>query len=384
MRLNISGKSVLVIAGCCCLWGLLGWPVLTHGYENDFLCYYIGGTIARQGRFADLYRPAAQMEVQEQVAPEVKQTRPYVRPPWFAVALAPLTSLSLVYAYIIWVVVMLALSLGLWAWSLIRFGERGLVLAMLFLPTSLGLFFGQDCAVMLAVLCLSYVLWRREKAFVGGMTLGIGLIKPHLLLLFPLWMIFQKRWRMLAGFATAAAILFATSIFLLGTSGFAGYVSLLLHGKTDLGRSPQSMLNIYSVPANFGIESKELNAVLAAAIVGLAAFGLRRGPMWRALGIASAGSLLISPHVFGYDAALLLLPIWLVTSSAASKPSRYSALVLCVPFTFLFTLAPAPLRCIPAVAVLAFFITLVADRSEPEVVQAGKGIQLKAQSSTTA
>jgi hypothetical protein len=64
------------VAGCCLFWAMLGFSFLTNSYKNDFLTFYIGGTIARQGRFADLYRPAAQMQVQELVAPSVKEPRP--------------------------------------------------------------------------------------------------------------------------------------------------------------------------------------------------------------------------------------------------------------------------------------------------------------------
>lgn len=359
--MRVSGTSLVIVAGCWCFWVMLGGPILVHAYKNDFLCYYIGGTIAREGHFADLYRPAAQFKVQQRAAPSVRDPRPYVRPPWFALGLAPLTFLPLVYAYVIWIGMMLVILLGIWAWCLKCFGQYALVLAALFLPSNLGLFFGQDCAVMLAVLCLFFVLSKREKSFVSGMTLGIGLIKPHLLLLFPIWMLLQKRWRMLAGFVVVAVILLTTAVLLLGKTGVVAYQDLLVHGKTELGHSRHTMLNIYSVFVNFGIESQTLNTLLAASIVGLAISGLRRAPAWRAIGIASTGSLLISPHVFGYDAALLLLPIWLVMANSASNASRYSALILCAPITFFFTLMRFPFPCIPALAVLVFFIALIAE-----------------------
>ncbi|MGA2373841.1 MAG: glycosyltransferase family 87 protein [Candidatus Korobacteraceae bacterium] len=376
MRLRVSGTGLVIVAVSFCFWGMLGAPILIDAYHfgegiNDFLCYYIGGTLAREGHFADLYRPAAQIQVQERVAPSVKGPRAYIRPPWFALALAPLTSLPLLRAYTIWVGVMFTILLGTWAWGTAWFGEPALLLAALFLPANLGFCFGQDCAAMLAVLCVFFMLSEREKPFLAGMALGVGLIKPHLLLLFPVWMLLQKRWRMLAGFAAVAATLLATAVLILGTSGVASYLDLLLHGNTEIGgRSPQTMLNIYSLPVNFGIESRPLNALLAVSIVGLAVFGVRRAPVWRAICIASTGSLLISPHVFGYDAALLLLPIWLVMANFTSNLSRYSALVLCAPVTFLSTLAIRPFPCIPALALFVFFVALVADTAEQKVLQA--------------
>lgn len=364
MRPSVSGTGLAIVTGCCLFWAAFGWPFLTHSYESDFLCYYIGGTIVREGHFSDLYRPAAQMQVQELVAPSVKEPRPYVRPPWFALFIAPLTFLPLVNAYIVWAGTMFAILIATWVWAFMRFGEFALVLAALFLPTNLGTFAAQDCAVMLAVICIFFVCEQRGNFFLSGTTLGIGLIKPHLLLLFPLWMIVQKRWRMLAGFTLAAAALLAIATLILGASGFFAYLHLLLQGQTELGysHSPDRMLNIYSVPVNFGIGSGALNAVLAAIVVGLAVFRLWSASAWQAVCVVSAGSLLISPHVFEYDGGMLLLSIWLVMGNSVSKRSRYSALVLAAPVTFFFTMASRPFHCVPALTLFIFFLAVVAEQ----------------------
>jgi len=363
MHRRVSKTALLLAAGLSVFWGILGGPILVHFYNNDFLCYYIGGTLAREGRFADLYHPEAQMEVQRRVAPGVVEPRPYVRPPWFAFALAPLTYFSLVHAYAIWIAALLITLLATWAWASARFGEQALVLAALFLPANLGICFGQDSVAMLAVLCVSYVLLTRQKNFASGTVLGLGLMKFHLLLLFPVWMLVEKRWRMLAGFAAIGAAFLAAALVLLRPSGLATYIGVLLHGRTELfDPSPDTMINIYSVTANFGIQSKPLNAMLAVLVVAIALFGIRHAPLWRALAIVATASLLISPHVFGYDASMLLLPVWLVIENATRKLSRYVTLILAAPFTFCFTLANPPLRCIPALALLAFLIAMATDR----------------------
>lgn len=364
MRRRVSKTALLIAVALSIFWASLGGSILIHFYKYDFLCFYIGGTLARQGRFADLYRPAAQMEVQRKAAPDVGEPRPFPRPPWFALAVAPLTSLSLVHAYAVWIAALFITLLATWAWATARFGEAGLLLAVLFLPPNLGLCFGQDSSAMLAVLCVSYVLLTREKNLASGLVLGLGLMKFHLLLLFPVWMILQRRWRMLAGFAATGTAFLALSLLLMGPSGLAAYVGLLLHGKTELfGHSADTMANIYSLPANFGMQSMPLNAALAILIVGVALYGLRRAPAWRAIGIAATASLLISPHAFSYDASMLLLPMWLVIENSTRKLSRYAALILAAPVTFFFTLADPPLRCIPALALLAFLIAMATDRS---------------------
>jgi hypothetical protein len=376
MRRRVSKTAILIAVALSIFWASLGGSILVHFYKYDFLCFYIGGTLARQGRFADLYRPAAQMEVQRQAAPDVLEARPFPRPPWFAFALAPLTSLSLVHAYAVWIAVLLITLLATWAWATARFGESGLLLAALFLPANLGICFGQDSAAMLAVLCVSYVLLTREKNFASGLVLGLGLMKFHLLLMFPLWMILQRRWRMLAGFSVTGAAFLGVTLLLMGPSGLAAYIDVLLNGKTELfGHSADTMANIYSVPANFGIQWKPLDAALAALVVGIALYGLRSASDWRAIAIAGTASLLISPHAFGYDATMLLLPVWLVIEKTPRKISRYAALILAAPITFLFTLANPPLECIPALVLLAFLIAMVTDRSDSKSAALASGAE---------
>src|SRR5580658_5749140 len=137
MPRRVSKTAILIAAALSVFWASLGGSIMIHFYNYDFLCYYIGGTLVRQGHLADLYNPAAQFQVQRKVAPTVTEPRPFVRPPWFAFALAPLTSLSLVHAYAVWIAVLLITLLATWAWATVRFGEAGLLLAVLFLPANL-------------------------------------------------------------------------------------------------------------------------------------------------------------------------------------------------------------------------------------------------------
>lgn len=367
MRRPISRMALLIVALLSFFWVIIGLPILIGAYDYDFLCFYIGGTLAREGRFADLYRPAAQLEVQEKAAPGLKEFRPYPRPPWFALAIAPLTALTLVRAYAVWIGLLLLMSIACWIWAARRFGEGALLLAALFLPTNLGICYGQDCVLMLVVLCGAYALLAREKTFTSGLVLGLGLMKFHLMLLFPVWLAMQRRWRMLAGFAIVGAIFLGAALGTLGFGGVADYVKFLRSGNIELlGRAPDAMINIYSVPVNGGIDSRAVDAVLAGIVIILALFGMRGAPAWRALAIAATGSLLITPHVFAYDAAMLLLAVWLAIENSTSKFSRWAALAVANPVTFFFTAAHPPWRCVPAIVLVVFLVALVADSSNAD------------------
>ena len=364
-RRRISGIAFFIVALLALFWALLGLPVLLTAYNNDFLCYYIGGTLAREGRFADLYQPSAHWEIQRRVAPGLKEPRPFPRPPWFALALAPLTRLPLLEAYVLWVAAWFAVLLATWSWGAARFGEGALLLAALFLPTNIGLCYGQDCVAMLAICCCAWILFERKRMFASGLALGLGLMKFHLLLFVPVWLIAQKRWRMLAGFAAVACVFAVAAFSALGVSGLEQYVHFLRFGHTELfDHSPETMINVNSVLENFGIHSTIAGALAAAAVIGVSLFGILRAPAWRGFSIALTASLLICPHVFGYDAAMLLLPVWLVIENSRSKFSRWSALSLANPVTFYLTALRSPWSAIPAVALLVFLGALIADPSE--------------------
>ena len=51
--------------------------------------------------------------------------------------------------------------------------------------------------------------------------------------------------------------------------------------------------------------------LLVAAVIALVCIACWRAPLWRWVAAASTGSLLVAPHIYGYDAGLLLASLWL-------------------------------------------------------------------------
>jgi hypothetical protein len=74
---------------------------------------------------------------------------------------------------------------------------------------------------------------------------------------------------------------------------------------------------------------------------------------------ASAGSLLVAPHVFGYDAGLLLAGLWLAVFESSARFPRVAATVLLTPVPFLLSLAGPPWAAATPLALLAFLVSLV-------------------------
>ncbi len=219
---------------------------------------------------------------------------------------------------------------------------------------------------MLAILIATYSLAEKGNHFASGVALGLGLIKFHLFLLWPLGLIVQKRWRMLLGASIAAAAELLVSLWLSGPRGLLTYAELLRNKSIErLSPSPELMINVDSLVLNFAHGNGIVHILLIGFVVLLVAAACWRAPLWRAIAATSAGSLLVPPHVYGYDAALLLLSIWLVIFSSVDKWKRIAALLICTPLPFLMTLAGSPWAAATPLALLLFLVC-VARRSSPE------------------
>jgi hypothetical protein len=79
------------------------------------------------------------------------------------------------------------------------------------------------------------------------------------------------------------------------------------------------MINVHGLALNFGTDSLVIRGLLVAIVIGLEPAASWRAPLWRWIAAPSAGSLLVPPHVYGYDAGLLLLSVWLAIFISTDK-----------------------------------------------------------------
>ena len=72
----------------------------------------------------------------------------------------------------------------------------------------------------------------------------------------------------------------------------------------------------------------------------------------------STGTLLVVPHVYGDDAGLLLLPLWLAIFRSTARWPRIAATILATRLPFMMTLAGAPWAATATLAMLLFLASL--------------------------
>ena len=358
-RQRVPVATWIAVVTLCVFWVGLGSLMVDNSREHDFLSFYVGSSLALEGRFAVLYDRDAQFGRQKEIAPTKDQLVPYVRPPFYLAVLAPLSLFSLKTSFWLWIVGHSLLLIVCWLWAGRRFGPDAMIFGALYLPTALGIASGQDCVVMLAVGIGFYHLADQRKDFPAGAVLALGLLKFHLLLLLPLAMILNKRWRMLAGYAVTGSLLALSSIALIGFGGVKQYVSLLQAKDLNaLLPSPELMINLNGLMANVRLESAFVLTLLVVLVIGVVIIGVRGAPLWRWLSIAVVSSLLITHHVYGYDAGIVLLPVWLAMFLSKSLFSSIAALLLAAPLVFFAGLAGTPWSILPSLSLLAFLFAL--------------------------
>jgi len=360
---SIPLYAVLAVLAFCAFWTLLGSILAPGARMHDFLNLYTGASLARDGVFAGMHVPEVQLQREQEYAPQLKELVPFVRPPFYALFLAPLAWLPFGPAFWAWLGMQAAVLAGTWAWAFRRWGTDALIFGSMYLPSALGIAHGQDCVLILAIVLDVYVLADRRRHFLSGVVLGAGLIKFHLFLLWPIMLLVQRRWRMLAGACAAVAAELLMALILAGPGGLAKYIALLrMTDLRHLSPSPELMINVYGLAINLGINHIVVTGLLTATAVVLTMAACWNAPLWRAVAAASAGSLLVAPHVYGYDAGLLLAALWLAMfesrTQSQSQAPRFTAAVLLTPVPMLLGLAGSPWAAATPLALLAFLASL--------------------------
>ncbi|MEQ1947592.1 MAG: glycosyltransferase family 87 protein [Bryobacteraceae bacterium] len=359
---RIPGTHWAIIVGMCVFWILQAFLILPGARAHDFLNMYTGASLAAEGRYAELHNVDVQLQSEQQFYPDHIVLVPFVRPVFYAWMLSPLRLFSFSSAFIVWVAVHSALLIGTWIWAWWRFGANALVFAALFLPGPVGIATGQDCTLMLALLALAYEFSAREKYFASGAALALMLIKFHLVLLWPVALVLQKRWKMLGGYVAAAALEGAVTLWLGGINGAREYISLLQNKSLErLSPAPELMLSFQGFTENAGVSSTLATALLLGSVIAVFVFSVRNAPLWRMFALTALASLFITPHVYVYDAALVLVPILLTIQNASRPSTKIAATLFSTPVPYLLAWAGKPYAIASSASLLLVFLLIASE-----------------------
>jgi hypothetical protein len=306
---------------------------------TDFVEFYVAGRLVGAGRGALLYqfvppfRFPAQFAAEARVlAPQVSDpTFAFVVPPFYALPFVPLAALPYLQAYTVWLVLDVALLLATLRLlrphvTLLQGPDRRLVylVAASFFPVLECLFDGQNAILSLFLFAAAYVALRGRRDALAGVALGLALYKPQLVLVMALFLLVGRRRDALLGLAGTALALVGVSGAIVGAAGIRDYLTLSLTMPGWVYLPGWRTWNMHSLNSFFVLLvadptlSRALAAIASLAVIGLAILAWRAeiqtdthgdvAEFNRQFALAVLATVLVSPHVFAYDLALLLLP----------------------------------------------------------------------------
>jgi hypothetical protein len=378
MYLGVTAAGLALIAV------LLVWTLALTAREadlrqwmlrTDFPAFLTGARLIAEGHGAALYDPAAQAPVQQAITAPYRYARgllPYNHLPFLAAILSPLAAAPLAWSYGVWLAataLALLTAIGLLGRELAqaarspieaRWAPRALwALSLGFFPVYQSLLQAQTPPWGLLGFTLMIRYLRRERETMAGLALTLALVKPQLLIVPLLVLIYTRRWRTLGTFATAAAGLALLVTPLLGGFGWVGqYLGLLVNvagatADTSIIQPPlmENLRGFFTLLATQIDPTVRLSGaapwvgpltVLASLLV-LGALALA----WRGRDAALSGrdpggwdarwaatllaALLVNPHGLPYELTLWLLAgalIWRAAREGGAPDPRLAAALL--------------------------------------------------------
>jgi hypothetical protein len=314
---------------------------LADGY-SDFVSFYTAGKILEDGSPKQLYDIHLQYAIQRKVAPNVRIRQgalPFVRPAFEAWIFWPLAHLSYRAAFVLWNLfncVCLILTILCFRQEIPDLHKISPLLtvasSMCYFPVFFTILQGQDSILLFSIYVLGYRALRRNRPFLGGMTLGLGIFKFPLLIPFLVPFVAKRKLHVVLGFGLTSLVLAAVSIATVGLSTAAYYPRYLLSiDRIAAGvNRPQDMPNIRGLlsvllrtpaPKTGTLLLVLLSILLLGIVIRKWSFDVSYRGAAFTLGFALnvIATVLVSYHCHVFDLCILLLPIGLVVGLVLSN-----------------------------------------------------------------
>jgi hypothetical protein len=305
---------------------------------TDFPAFHATGLLWRSGEQA--YNLENQCRVEKQVNP-AQPCLPFAHPPILLPAMALASDSNYVASYWRWTMfTTFILCLCLIPIYFLSRDPAVAVQSILFYPAVFGLWMGPDNALVLLSVCLFVWLLKINRDFLAGAALALGAVKPQLLLVLAIPLIFC-RVKAFLGFVSSGLLLLLFSVLFIGIEGLKGIVSMmsLMSKIQGFGVWPEGMYNVTGILARSGLNHFWSWAVFVLAIVVICILWRRKGLNLATISIAIILSVFTAPHVHLWDLSLLIIPLLPLHRLAPTVGSLI--IIATFPFALTYTVAYA-------------------------------------------
>jgi hypothetical protein len=258
-----------------------------------------------------LYDFSAQRQVELQVTGGrvlvtlgIKGILPFLAPAWVALLAVPFDLLGPNIGGRLWVLFGLAcLAVGLYLATRPR-PSTVFLPAFASVPTALLMLNAQLDGIVALGVGASIALWPRR--YLAGLALGLTLMKPQLLLPLGVAVILAREWKVLAGWATAGALLLVATLALSPRWVFEWLSQSRSTVQTGAREVDLPHLAVFLPDSLQGVGLAVLTLV-AVGLVAWLAWRVRGQEMRPAIAILIAGGVLAAPHALPADLVLVAL-----------------------------------------------------------------------------
>ena len=277
---------------------------------TDFVPMYASARLFQANE--TVYNIAAQCREQSKVRSDL--CMPFNHPPLLLPLISLVSTEDYAASYRRWSLILSVLLLFclIPAYLLSRSVDASLQL-ILFFPVFLSITQGQDTIFLLfAILCWALLLQMR-KDFWAGLVLVLGAVKPHLVLLLGLPLLFSRP-RAFLGFVLGGFVAVLFSWYLVGTSGLLGLIQItrLSATGTTFGVHHADMYSAVGIFVRAGASPYWVWPVFVVALVATSVLWRRYSISKQSLALGLIFMIVGAPHLIMHDLAPLGIPLFFI------------------------------------------------------------------------
>jgi alpha-1,2-mannosyltransferase len=298
--------------------GAASWK--SSGLPNglDFTTFWAASRLWLDGHPLDAYSFDALTRAAHHISPNLPAPGPFFYPPNFLLLLRPLALLPGPASYIAFALG----TAGVYAFLLRKIlPMRDALLPILAFPGIwLTLAQGQNANIT-ASLALGALVLLPRRPVLAGVCIGMLSIKPHLAILFPLALACAGMWTAFASAAVTTVLFTGIALAVFGLDIVPPFLHGMQFANQSIGAgtlpwtqtaSLFATLRLAHLPMTPAYVAQACQALVAACAV--AWVWRRSGDMAVRAMTLVAGTFMISPYIFNYDASWLAVPIALYTA----------------------------------------------------------------------
>lgn len=331
----LTFQATMVICACWHDWKIFGQP---GGF--DFQTFWAASRLSLEGMPLKAYSWDAIVQTTQQIGPDVVKSGPWRYPPNFLLLILPLALVPCFISYPIFIIVTTVVFIILLRKALPVSGTMVWILG--FTGFWLNAIQGQNGSLTASFALGALFLLQKKRPVLAGVCIGMLSIKPHLAILFPLALACAGMWTAFFAAALTAALFTGLSVIVFGVA----IVPAFLHGMGEAnnwlanGMLPwQQMTSLFAslremhVAVTTSYAAQGGLAIVAACAV---AWVWRNSSEWEIRSTALvAGTFMMSPYIYNYDAVWLGIPLALMTAKALRDGwLRGERLILIVTFFY--------------------------------------------------